>query len=93
MTMLALFLGYFFVGIVIAEIACPWIGFEKIVAAALWPITVVVGLFLLVKDLRKPPSTMMDLEYTLLLTMLLVKAEAIKIEEKAKEKREDWRMN
>jgi len=82
-------LAYLVIGVVIAELTCPWVGIEKILAAVFWPIAVVVGGFLLVRDILKPPTTMMDLEYALLLGLLLAKAQEIKVEEK----REDWRWN
>ena len=82
-------LGYLVLGIVIAEFTCPWMGLETILAALFWPVTLVVGLFLLIRELRRPPTTMMDLEFTILMGLMLSKLQEVKVEEK----REDWRWN
>lgn len=75
MTLALVVMGYLAFGLLLMDFMCPcWHGFEKLLGAFFWPISLIVGIVILGQSLFTKRGNAWDFEYELFLLKAEIRA-------------------
>ncbi len=77
-------LAYVAFGLLLMSYMCPyWHPFEHLIGALIWPVSAVIGIVVMVRELRRPPDV--DVEFIMLSLAILMAEDQARNRTKCKE--------